>query len=69
MNMSSKETAEWGSAVLVFASGGMAGHYAALGMSPVQWAGAAAAVLGSVTLAVCIRIWPSPAKATSAKQD
>jgi len=43
----------------------MAGHYASLGMNAVQWAGAAAAVLGSVTVAVVVRIWPSPAKATS----
>ncbi|WP_374470400.1 hypothetical protein [Phenylobacterium sp.] len=62
MNISSKEAAEWGSAILVFASGGMAGHYAALGMSPTQWIGAAAAVLGSVTLAVCVRVWPAPQK-------
>ena len=33
---SSKELAEWGSALLVFASGGMAGHYASLGMTPVH---------------------------------
>jgi len=63
--ISSKELAEWGSATLVFASGAMAGHYASLGMNAVQWAGAAAAVLGSVTVAVVVRIWPSPAKATS----
>lgn len=58
----SKELAEWGSALLVFASGGMAGHYASMGMTPVQWAGAAAAVLGSVTVAVAIRVWPTPVK-------
>jgi hypothetical protein len=61
--ISSKELVEWGSATLVFASGAMAGHYASLGMNAVQWAGAAAAVLGSVTVAVVVRIWPSPAKA------
>lgn len=60
---SSKELAEWGSALLVFASGGMAGHYASLGMTPIQWAGAAAAVLGSVTVAVAVRVWPTPVKA------
>ena len=32
-------------------------------MSAVQWAGAACAVLGSVTLAVAIRVWPAPQKA------
>ena len=66
---SSKELAEWGSALLVFASGGMAGHYASLGMTPVQWAGAAAAVLGSVTVAVAIRVWPAPVKARQEPQD
>jgi hypothetical protein len=63
--ISSKEFAEWGSATLVFASGAMAGHYASLGMTAVQWAGATAAVLGSVTVAVVVRIWPSPAKAAT----
>ncbi|HEY8571994.1 hypothetical protein [Phenylobacterium sp.] len=66
---SSKELAEWGSALLVFASGGMAGHYASMGMTPVQWAGAAAAVLGSVTVAVAIRVWPAPVKAKRQEQD
>jgi len=63
--ISSKEAAEWGSATMVFASGAMAGHYASLGMTPVQWAGAAAAVLGSVTVAVVVRIWPAKARAAS----
>ena len=66
---SSKELAEWGSALLVFASGGMAGHYASMGMTPVQWAGAAVAVLGSVTVAVAVRVWPSPVKASSEQRD
>ena len=59
--MSSKDFAEWGSAALVFASGAMAGHYASLGMTPLQWAGAATAVLGSVTVAVVVRVWPAKA--------
>lgn len=59
----SQDAAEWGSLALVFISGGCAGHYASLGMSPVQWAGAAAAVLGSVTVAVAVRVWPSPVQA------
>jgi hypothetical protein len=29
----------------------------------VQWAGAAMAVLGSVTVAVAVRVWPAPEKA------
>ncbi|CAN7435912.1 hypothetical protein LJR219_002831 [Phenylobacterium sp. LjRoot219] len=63
--ISSKEAAEWGSAIMVFASGALAGHYAAVGMTPMQWAGAAAAVLGSVTVAVVVRVWPAKAKASA----
>jgi hypothetical protein len=67
--ITTKEMAEWGSALLVFASGGMAGHYASLGMTPVQWAGAAVAVLGSVTVAVAVRVWPTPVKAKAGQRD
>lgn len=61
--ITSKELAEWGSAFLVLLSGATAGHFAAIGMTPVQWAGAAVAVLGSVTVAVAVRTWPAPQKA------
>jgi hypothetical protein len=64
-----KEMAEWGSALMVFASGGMAGHYFALGMTPVQLAGAVTAVLGSVTVAVAVRVWPATAKAEVRQRD
>ncbi|RAK56547.1 hypothetical protein [Phenylobacterium deserti] len=64
--ITTKEAAEWGSAILVFTSGAMAGHFASVGMSPVQWAGAAAAVLGSVTVAVIVRVWPAK---TAVKAD
>jgi len=67
--ISSKEVAEWGSALLVFASGAMAGHYASLGMNAAQWTGAAAAVLGSVTVAVVVRVWPAKAKAVNLRRD
>jgi hypothetical protein len=69
--ISKKDLAEWSSAGMVFISGGMAGHYASLGMSPVQWVGAAAAVLGSVTVAVAVRVWQAPvkAKANSGSRD
>lgn len=66
--ISKKDVAEWGSAAMVFISGGMAGHYASLGMSSLQWAGAAAAVLGSVTVAVAVRVWPAPVKAKAKSQ-
>ena len=58
-----KELIDWASASMVIMSGGLAGHYAAMGMTPVQWAGAASAVLGSVTVAVAVRVWPVEAKA------
>jgi hypothetical protein len=63
--VSSKDFAEWGSAILVFTTGAMAGHYASLGMNTVQWVGAAAAVLGSVTVAVVVRVWPAKARVTN----
>lgn len=58
-----KELIDWATVALVVSSGGLAGHYASLGMTPIQWAGAAAAVLGSVTLAVAVRVWPAGVKA------
>ncbi|MGH6963596.1 MAG: hypothetical protein ACREE0_03850 [Phenylobacterium sp.] len=61
--ISGKDFLEYGSAGLVFVCGALAGHYAAEGMSLIQWAGAATAVMGSVTVAVAVRIWPAPAKA------
>jgi hypothetical protein len=58
-----KELVDWASAFMVIVTGGLAGHYAAMGMTPVQWAGAVSAVLGSVTVAVAVRVWPVEAKA------
>ena len=60
----SQEGAEWATALLVFVSGAAAGHYASEGMNAVQWAGAIAAVLGSVTAAVAVRVWPAPIQET-----
>lgn len=60
--ITSKELIDWATATLVIISGALAGHYAAVGMTPVQWAGAVASVLGSVTVAVAVRVW-TPAKA------
>jgi predicted amino acid dehydrogenase len=62
MMLNKKDFTDFGSGALVAICGGLAGHYAALGMGPVQWAGAACAVLGSVTLAVAVRIWPAEAR-------
>jgi hypothetical protein len=63
----SREVAEWLSASLVIICGGLAGHYAVGGMNAVQWAGAVASVLGSITVAVSVRVWP--AEATAQKND
>lgn len=49
--------AEWASAALVFVISMIAGRMAAEGMTLVQWAGAATAVLGSITVAVAVRVW------------
>jgi uncharacterized membrane protein len=58
-----KDFVDWATIALVVMSGALAGHYASLGMNPLQWAGAAAAVLGSVTVAVAVRVWPAGEKA------
>lgn len=66
--ISFKELVEYASAGLVFASGGLAGHYASVGMTAVQWAGAATAVLGSVTVAVAVRVWSPKAQRAKIRQ-
>ena len=63
-----KDLIDWATACLVFLSGAMTGHYAAIGMNAVQWTGALAAVLGSVTIAVAVRVWP-PKSATANAED
>lgn len=60
--LKSPEVLEWATAGLVFIVSMLMGTYAAQGMNAVQWAGAATAVLGSVTLAVLVRVWPAEAK-------
>jgi hypothetical protein len=64
-----KELADWATASLVIISGGLAGHFAAAGMTPVQWAGAVVAVLGSVTVAVAVRVWPVKAAVRQRQRD
>jgi ABC-type uncharacterized transport system permease subunit len=63
------ELAKWAAACLVVLCGGLAGHYAALGMTPLQWAGAVSAVLGSVSIAVALHVRPAPEKAQSPRRD
>jgi len=62
-NLSKQDAANWASAILVVIVSGLAGQLAAHGMNAVQWLGAALAVLGSITLAVMIRVWPVQATA------
>ena len=64
-----KDFVDWASVALVVMSGALTGHYASLGMNAVQWAGAAAAVLGSITVAVAVRVWPATAKAKTPQRD
>jgi hypothetical protein len=53
---------EWGSAILVVVSALIVGRYAAIGMDSQQWACGAFAVMGSVAVAVMVRVWPAPAR-------
>lgn len=55
--------AEWGSTALVFMVSMLAGRLAAEGMNAIQWAGAVAAVLGSITIAVAVRVWGPDSRA------
>lgn len=59
--LSKQDAANWASAILVVIVSGLAGQLAAHGMNTVQWLGAALAVLGSITLAVLVRVWPDGA--------
>ena len=62
--------AEYGSAALVFVSAAIVGHEAAVGMNQTQWLGAAAAVLGSITVAVMVHVWPAkPRRADAAEKS
>jgi len=55
--------AEYGSAALVFVSAAVVGHEAAVGMNQTQWLAAAVSILGSVSVAVMVHVWPAKAKA------
>lgn len=67
----SQGMAEWATASLVFISGAMAGRLLATGMSETQALGAVLAVLGSLTVAVAVRIWPveDPVEARARKRQ
>lgn len=58
----SPRAAEIGSALLVVLASWVVGRYASHGLSPLQWACAAFAILGSISVAVMVRVWPAPQK-------
>jgi hypothetical protein len=66
-DITKKDLIDWSSASLVFLSGAMTGHYAAIGMNAIQWTGSIAAILGSVTVAVAVRVWPPKTVAAKAE--
>jgi hypothetical protein len=53
---------EFGSAMLVVVASWIVGRYAAQGLSPMQWACGVFAILGSISVAVMVRLWPAPEK-------
>jgi len=65
----SPRAAQLASSVLVIVVSALAGQFAAHGMNAVQWLGAALAVLGSITLAVLLRVWPAETERARAKRD
>lgn len=60
--------AEYGSAALVFVSAAVVGHEAAVGMTQGQWLAAAISILGSITVAVIVHIWPAKPRAKAVAQ-
>lgn len=61
--------AEWGSAALVFLVSAFVGRFAAEGMNSIQWAGALVAILGSITVAVAVRVWPNETAQAKVQKD
>lgn len=60
--LSSPRASEFGSAALVVFAAWVVGRYAAQGMNTSQWVCGVCAILGSISVAVMVRIWPAPAK-------
>lgn len=64
--MNREKTEKLGSLFLAVFSTGLAAQLATDGMAPGQWAGATAAVLGSIAVAAAVRLWPRPQLAEAA---
>ena len=58
---------EYGSAALVFVTAAVVGHEAAVGMNTSQWLAASVSILGSISVAVMVHMWPPKAKAAIQK--
>ena len=59
--------AEYGSAALVFVTAAVIGHEAAVGMTQSQWLAAAVSILGSISVAVMVHMWPDKPKVVANK--
>jgi len=64
-NMSRDKIEKLGTLFLAVFSTALAAQLVSTGImeAPAQWAGALAAVSGSLTIAVIVRVWPQPARA------
>jgi hypothetical protein len=65
----SPRAAEIGSALLVVFASWVVGRYAAQGLEPMQWACGVFAILGSISVAVMVRIWPAPQRAPATARE
>ncbi len=65
--MTHKQAAEWSTLFLAVLSVGLVSVLGADGLDAFQWVGAAAAVLGSVTAAVGVLVWPEREEAKAGK--
>ena len=59
--------AEYGSAALVFVTAAIIGHEAAVGMTQNQWLASAVSILGAISVAVMVHMWPNKPKAAVQK--
>lgn len=60
--LSSPKAAEFASALLVVFAAWVVGRHAADGLTSAQWACGIFSILGSISVAVMVRVWPSTAK-------